>query len=291
MTPGELDELDPAISDALAGEPKAAGRSVGEGSSRLAVAVWRTILIVAIVSAWQWLPDIGFVRHHTFLNTFYISSPWLVAQRLVDLATGRGNVSSVWPYLEYTFANALIGIAIAVAVGTVAGLLLSSYATCERVLRPVIVVINSVPRIAIVPVMVLIAGTSRGASIATSVMVVVFLVFFNALEAGRNTSEAMLNFARVSGAPKRDLMLRVRLPYVLGWVAASLPNAIAFGLIGAVTLEVFVGGNGIGQLLTVALNTADSTLTFSVVVILGAIGAALVMGAGYICRRLMPWWY
>lgn len=266
-------------------------RRMSAGKTRIVVVVVRTVLVAGFLAAWQWLPSIEWLRSRvTFLDPFFISSPRLVAERMWNLVQGSNGYDSIWPNLRFTVVNTLAGTAIAVVVGTVLGLLLSNNPLHERILRPIIVVLNAIPRVAVVPIMILVAGSAAKASILTAITVVVFLVFFNALEAGRGTPQEMIDAARVAGAGARDVMVRVRLPYVLGWVAASLPNAIAFGLVGTVTTEIFVGASGMGQMLTTAVNTADATLTFSVVVFLGVTGALLVLGVGWLQQRLMPWW-
>jgi hypothetical protein len=65
--------------------------------------------------------------------------------------------------------------------------------------------------------------------------VVFFLAFFSALEGGRSVSQAMLDNARLLGAGPLDVMQTIRLPLVLQWTFATVPNAVSFGLIVAVT--------------------------------------------------------
>ncbi|MBC9734763.1 ABC transporter permease [Nocardioides marmotae] len=266
-------------------------RTVSARATWIVVVTVRTVLVAGFFAAWQWLPTIEALRTRiTFMDPFFISSPQLVAERMWNLIQGSNGYDSIWPNLQFTVVNTLIGTVIAVVIGTLLGLLLANNPLYERILRPIIVVLNAIPRVAVVPIMILVAGSAAKASILTAITVVVFLVFFNALEAGRGTPKEMIDAARVAGAGPRDVMVRVRLPYVLGWVAAALPNAIAFGLVGTVTTEIFVGASGMGQLLTTAVNTADATLTFSVVVFLGFTGAVLVLGVGRLQQALMPWW-
>lgn len=257
---------------------------------RVVIVAARLAIIGGFLAAWQWLPKVPDINDRvTFLDPFFISSPTLVAERIWALLTGEDGTPTVWSNLGFTLANTLIGTTIAVVLGTALGLALSNDPLHERILKPIIIVLNAVPRIAVVPVMILITGSAGRASIATAITVVIFLVFFNALEGGHGTPQEMADAARVAGARPRDVMLRVRLPYVLRWVAAALPNAIAFGLVGTVTTEIFIGAAGIGQLLTTAVNTADATLTFSVVVLLGATGAGMVLGIDRLRRWAMPW--
>lgn len=251
----------------------------------------RLLIVGAFLAAWQWLPQIpGIADRVSFLDPFFISSPRAVAQRVWGLTTGSGGTATLWDQFIFTVGSALIGTAIAVVFGTLIGLFLSNSDITERILRPLLVAVNAIPRIAIVPIVVIIVGSSARANIVTAVTVVVFLVFYNALEGGRSVSQEMIDNAGIMGASQREIMFRVRLPIVLGWVAATIPNAIAFGLIGSVTTEIFSGAPGIGQLLKAAVDTADATLTFSVVVVLTVTGVVLVAGTSALQQKLMPWW-
>ena len=85
-------------------------------------------------------------------------------------------------------------------------------------------------------------------------------------------------------------MFRVRFPIVLAWIFASLPNAVTFGLIGVVTTELLSGTRGMGGLLTLALATANATLTFSIVVMLSVLGVLLVIVTSLARARVLHWW-
>jgi ABC-type nitrate/sulfonate/bicarbonate transport system permease component len=100
----------------------------------------------------------------------------------------------------------------------------------------------------------------------------------------------MVQNVRLLGGSGLRVMLDVRLPYVIAWTFASLPNAIAFGLVSVVTAEILSGGIGLGGMLSSAVNTVDATLTFAIVVVLGTVGAVLVIGAGRVRRRVLHWW-
>ena len=71
----------------------------------------------------------------------------------------------------------------------------------------------------------------------------------------------------------------------------SLPNGIAFGLVGTVTAEIFTGASGgMGYNLALATHNVNSDLLYSVVLLLAAVGVVLVLGAAWLKRKLLPWW-
>jgi len=252
---------------------------------------WRLLILATFLALWQLVPKIPNISHHVvWLDPFFISSPTSVARRVWEVCTGAHGVATIWSPLWFTVKTSLIGTAIAVALGAAGGLALSNNATAEKVFRPIVAALNAVPRIAIVPIVVIIARSPGGADITTAVAVVIGLVFYNALEGGRSVPSEMVDGAKLMGAKGFGIMVRIRLPYVAAWVFAAMPSAFAFGLVGSVTTEIFTGAPGIGHLLQVAVNTADATLTFTVVFMLTIVGVSLVQGTEWIRRKALPWW-
>lgn len=265
--------------------PAAAGRG------RRLVLGWQLAILAFALVAWQWLPAMPAVRRWvTLLDPFFISSPDRIAVKTWALLTGARNTEPIWPYLINTLGATLVGTVAGVFVGGLAGLVLSSNDLVDRVLRPYILAVNATPRIALIPIIVIVLGPTTKSSAASALLLVIFIVFFNAFEGGRTIPREVIDNARILGASKRETMLLVRLPYVVAWTFAALPNAISFGLVGVVTAEILTGVSGMGRLLQIAITTVDATLTFSVVLLLSVVGILLVSGTAQLRQRLLHWW-
>jgi len=276
---------------AAAPHPRPARRSRSEGHKRLIRLSWQVLIVAVFLGAWQGIPAIpGITKVSRFLDPFFISSPSSVATTVWDLMTGTSNASSIWPEVGITVGAALIGSAAGVIVGGVGGLLCGGNEELYKVVRPLVMALNAVPRITLVPIIVVVVGASPTADALSAAMLVVFIVFYNAVEGARSVSPETIEFARLLGAGKRTRLLKVRGPYALAWVFASLPNAISFGLVGAVTTELFTGSRGLGQVMITAVDTADASLTFAVVVILAVIGIILFQGVDFLRRKSLSWW-
>lgn len=244
-----------------------------------------------ILASWQFVPLIpGLSNFSPVFDPFFVSSPSRIFQTLVMLATGAQGVTPIWPFLRETVQAALVGTLVGTVLGAAAGLLLSNDERINQVLRPMVVAINAIPRIALVPIIVILFGPTAKTSVVTAVLVVFFVVFFNAYEGGRRLPEQVVENALVMGASPIQLMREIRLPYVLAWTFASLPNALSFGLISVVTAEILTGYPGIGRLLVIAVSTASASLTFAVVVVLSIVGLILVSATEALQRRWLHWW-
>jgi NitT/TauT family transport system permease protein len=253
--------------------------------------VLQIALLIAWILIWEYVPKIpGLSKVSTFLDPFFISSPTRTWGALTALLSGTSLVGSIWPFMRETLQSALIGTAIGMAVGTGLGLLLSNSERLNQVFRPFVLALNSVPRIAMIPIIVVLLGATSATAIASAAITAFFTVFFNAYAGGRQIPAQVLDNATVLGATPMQLMRSVRLPFVMAWAFASLPNAVSHGLLSTVTAEILTGYAGMGRLLVLAVGQANSHLTISVVIMLSFVGLALVLVSDLLRKRWLHWW-
>jgi NitT/TauT family transport system permease protein len=264
----------------------------GEQGRNRRASIWltRSALLLGFLALWQFLPMIeGLRRVIPFMDPFFISSPLLVGTELFELFTGAGG-RFIWGDLATTVVTALIGTIAGSVFGALMGLLLSNSDWWNRVLQPFILAVNAIPRIALVPIIIIIAGPGSVAAVVSAFIVVTFIVFYNAFEGGRSVPGHMLANAQLLGASGASLIWRVRFPMVLAWTFAALPNAVSFGLVSTITAEILAGSGGLGGELVIALALANATLTFAIVVLMSVVGVVLVMLTNLAKRRLLHWW-
>lgn len=260
------------------------------GASRAWVTVTQVVVLAVFLAAWEWLPQVQLPGKVYLLDPFFISSPSRIFNKLVDLATGRNDTALIWTYVWPTMGAALGGLVSGLVIGTVAGVVIGSSAFLSAVFKPFLIAVNAIPRIALIPIIVLIFGPTLQGSIAISFMVAFFVVFFNAYEGTRSPSIALVQNARLLGARWHQIMFQIRAPYAVVWTLAALPVVATFALVSVVTGEILTGFPGLGRLISVASTTVDSTLTFSVVVVLSVLGLIVVGVSELLKRRLLHWW-
>jgi NitT/TauT family transport system permease protein len=252
---------------------------------------WQVVVCLAVFAIWQWLPKIpGITDIVAWADPFFISSPVRCAQQIYDLFTGSHGSDTIWLPLVRTVVTALIGSALGAIVGGVLGLVFSHWEPASRVFRPFIMLVNAVPKITIIPIIVLVVGSSSASDATVSFIIVFFMIFFNAYEGGRSVPVEMIQLSSVLGARSMSIMLKTRGPFAFAWSFGQIPNAVAHGLTGTVTTELFTGSVGLGATLIAAINTQNADLTFAVVFILGAVGVLLVMALDQTRRWLLHWW-
>lgn len=256
--------------------------------TRVWILVAQLAILGTILTAWQVLTGIEWFRKNTFMDPFFISRPSLVIQKLYDWTFGT-QAGFLWPHLASTVGATLLGLVIAVVTGFFAGLGLSQNRALAAVFNPFIVALNSLPRIAMVPLITMIFGLGLASKIVTAWFIVFFLIFFNAFKGGVNIEEHIINFCRTLGGSSRQIMFTVRIPNSLAWTFAALPNAVSFSLIGVVISEFVGSTTGMGYLIVTALATLNATDMFASITVLGIVGLVLVSGISMLERRLLHW--
>jgi NitT/TauT family transport system permease protein len=257
----------------------------------VAVPVTQALIVVSFLALWEYLPKVDAVSSRfRFLDPFFISSPSAVVDRLAHLVTGADGTAVIWPSVWSTFGASLVGTAVGMLLGGLVGLLMSSVEFASAVLKPFIVCMNAVPRVALIPIVIILFGQGFQSSVVISVMVVFFVALFNAYEGGRTVEPQLIQNVVILGGSRWKVMRVVRFPYALAWTLATLPVAISFSILTVVTGEILMGSAGLGRLIVTATATAQASLTFSVVILLSVLTILIVAVAEAIKRRVLHWW-
>lgn len=267
-------------------------------------------LVLAGLALWEWgyqLSHAGWPGFWAF-DPYFISTPSAIARRFLRLAclTDRQNAwtlvtpgafsacvfngdNNLLVATAATLRNTFWGFLIGMPSGVLLGLLLGRSPFLASVFEPFIVAFNSVPRIALAPVIIVMLGFGDASKIVTSWLAVIILVFFNTFEGARSVDKDYVASARILGATRWQIMLTVIIPSVLAWVFAILTPAASFALIGVIVAE-FIGANfGLGRLIVDAQSRADAADMMIAVMILAAVGVSLSAGIKTAQRYLLRW--
>ena len=262
-------------------------------SERARIYLWRAVILVVILGGWQWLTGIKAISRTPglyWIDPFFISRPTLIAQRFVYLASDQVRLS-IWQMARSTIESTLWGFLVGVTTGFVAGLVLGRNDRLARIFEPYIVAFNSLPRIALVPLITMIFGFGLAAKVVLAWTIVFFIVFFNTFQGARSVDADLIHAARFLGASERQIMRTVIVPSALAWTFASLTPSISFALIGVVVGEFLGGesGGGLGYLIIQSLGTLNAADMMVALVALGIIGIVMALGIKQVETRLLRW--
>lgn len=261
---------------------------------RLRVRLWQLAILVVALGLWEGLTHPAVTRTVSravyFVDPFFISRPSAVWARFWHLSSPAVR-TPLWQLLLSTLEATFLGFAVGVASGFVAGLLLGRNDRLAAVLGPYIVAFNSLPRVALVPLVTMVFGFGLLAKIVLAWLIVFFIVFFNTFQGARSVDPDLVHAARFLGASERQVLWTVVVPSTLAWTFASLTPSVSFALIGVVIGE-FIGGEsggGIGYLIIASLGSLNAADMMVALLVLGATGIVLATAIRHVEARLLRW--
>lgn len=195
----------------------------------------------------------------------------------------------IYPHLLFTAKSAVLGYFAGCAAGIVLGSLLALSPSVERALYPYIIFFQSMPKVAIAPLLIVWFGFGLESKIVMVALICFFPVFINTFIGIRQTDSDLVDVLRVSSASKLSIFFHVKVPSAAGSIFAGLQIAVSFSLIGAIVAEFIASKEGLGTVIQQAALMMDTGLIFAGVIVLaimGMIGTGIVR---YLHKRIVFW--
>ncbi len=250
---------------------------------RIVVNGLRLLLLVVIIGGWELAARVGII------DAFFWGRPSGIWEQLVTWVTHGTAQGPLWEQIAVTLEETVIGFAIGVVLGIAFGVLLGRNQFLADLLGPYIKAANSIPRVTLAPLFAIGLGLGIQSKVALAVVLVFFIVFFNAFQGVREVDRNLLANARILGASRRQLFTEVILPSALTWIIASLHTSFSFALVGAVVGE-FVGAiGGIGLMIQNAGATFNANGVFAAMAILAVVALLSELLVTALERRLLRW--
>lgn len=198
-----------------------------------------------------------------------------------------------WRYLAghtlITLYEILAGFALAVAVGVPLAMLIVYSPVFERAVYPILVASQSVPKIAIAPLLIFWAGLGMFPKILVAFLIAFFPIVIDTVVGLRSIEPEMLHLARSMGAPGLKVFVKIRLPNALPNIFAGFKVAVTLAVVGAIVGEFIQADRGLGYALLQANAMLNTGLSFAAIVILAAIGVVLFAAVDVLEKLLIPW--
>jgi NitT/TauT family transport system permease protein len=189
-----------------------------------------------------------------------------------------------------TSASALIGFALSTLIGIAIAVLLSSSRGIQRAFYPYAVFFQTVPIIAIAPLLVIWFGYGMKTVIASAFVVSIFPVIANTLTGILSTDPALRDLFRLYGASARVTLFKLRFPAALPQILTGLRVASGLAVIGAIVGE-FIGGQGLGSVVDVARTQQRVDKVFAAVLLASVLGLALFGMINLISKATLRRWH
>jgi len=257
--------------------------SSGNRRHRLLVVAVQIGLFVVIFGGWELCTRLG------ILDVFFFGSPSGILTQLWTWATRGTDAGPLAQQIGVTLWEAVLGFLIGVALGVLCGIALGRVRFLAEVFAPYIKAINAVPRIVLGSVFAVLFGLGLQSKVALAVVLVFFLVFFNAFQGAREVDRNLVANARILGASHAQVIAHVVLPSALTWIIASLHSAFGFALIGAIVGEFLGSTKGLGLLVTQSQGNFNIDGVFAAMTIMAVVALLAEASISMLERRLLAW--
>jgi NitT/TauT family transport system permease protein len=235
------------------------------------------LVALGMLIAWELACRIFHIRE------FILPSPSMIARSLVEF---RG------PILEHswwTLVTTLLGFALAIVGGVLLGVAVGFSALVYSGLYPLLIAFNAIPKVALVPILVIWFGIGAVPVVLTSFIISFFPIVVNVATGIATLEPELADVLRSLGASKLDLLRKVGLPRAMPYLFASLKVAITLAFVGSVLAETIGGNAGLGFLMVTASARFDVALVFAGLVAVAVMAVGLFVICVLIEQRTIRW--
>jgi NitT/TauT family transport system permease protein len=240
-------------------------------------------LAVFLLVAWEQLAN------HKIIDPFFFGRPSGVWDQLMTWAKHGTAAGSLWYNAGVTLMESTYGFLIGVIGGIIFGVAFARNRTMAEIFAPYIKVANSIPRVVLGSIFIVVWGLGSTSKIALAFVLVFFPVFFNAFQGTREADRKLISNARLLGASKRQVTYKVVMPSALSWITASMHVSFGFAIIGAIVGEFLGSNHGLGLLIATAQATFNPNGVFAAMLLIALMALTAEWLISKLENRLLRW--
>lgn len=217
------------------------------------------------------------------IPTFILPAPSAAVHAMIEYWSAI-SVNAV-----HTLITTIAGFVIAVIIGGLIGVAVGASPLLYRALNPLLIGFNSVPKVSLVPIIVLWFGIGTVPAVLTAFMVSFFPISVNVATGIVTMEPELRDVLRSLGASKFDILVKVALPRSAPLFFASLKIAITLAFVGTIISETVASNTGIGYLMLSASSTFRVPLVFAALLVIAAMGILMYACAAMLEARYTSW--
>lgn len=250
---------------------------------RRATGLWRVVPILGVgliaVGVLQVLHLIGFI------HPLIAPSPFTVLHEMVVQAP----TAFLWQNMWVTVQESLLAFAIGSGIGFVFGAAIGVFALAYRAAYPYVVLIQSMPRIALAPVFIAVFGFGMASKILTAVSIAFFPVLINTMVGIREADDDAIMLLKAMNASRLSTFRRLMLPGALPAIMGGLKTAMTLAFVGAIVGELVAANSGMGMLISTATNQLRMADVYAYILWIAVITVIFFMALEFIDSKLIFW--
>ncbi len=239
--------------------------------------VVRTISVAVFFVWWEWA-----ARDASPLFMSYPSSIFKAAWQL----TLDGELQKA---LWESFIPFVAGLAISVFGGILIGIIIAEFWWLEYILDPFINALYAIPRVALIPLVILWAGLETNGKIVIVASIAIFPVIVNTYSGIKDVRGSLIEIGRAYSATEFQIFTKIVLPAAVPYIMAGVRLAVGLAIIGVIVSEFFTAVTGLGGLIVLFANEFATAKLFVPIILTGVLGVVLTESVAFTERRLSRW--
>jgi NitT/TauT family transport system permease protein len=246
---------------------------------RLLVENGQTLLgIAALIGLWE-------------LACWFFSVPSWLLPAPSRVAVETWEIAGILPqHFLATLAAVLGGFFLAILVGVPLAIAVVYSPLLRRLIYPPILMLQSVPKVAIAPVLLIWVGYGLQSAIVVAATVAFFPIVISTAAGLESIDEELLELTRSLDASRLKVFLKVRMLWAMPFIFSGLKVAITLAVIGAIVAEFIGADKGLGYLIVANSGALKTSVVFGILVLLSALGIVAFYAVGLAERILCPWY-
>ena len=243
--------------------------------TKVSIVLTQIIILIAFIILWEILANKGII------DSFITSQPSRMLKTFMNLSQ-----NDLLKHLGITIYETIVGFLSGTILGIIIAIILWSSKFLSKVAEPFLVVLNSLPKIALGPVIIIWVGAGTSAIIVMALAISLVVTILEILNGFINTDNEKIKMARTFGANKFQLLIKIVIPANISTFINSLKVNIGLSLVGVISGEFLVSKAGLGYLIVYGGQVFQLDLVMASVVIL-AVVAAIMYEAVVLLERLI----
>lgn len=245
-------------------------------TKRFLIILTQLTILVGFILLWELLSK------YEIISSFFFSSPSKILQTLGELYSS----GELFYHAKITLTETIIGFSIATLIGFAVAFVLWYSDFLRRVAEPYLVVLNSLPKIALGPIIIVWFGAGQKAIIFMCVLIVIIVTIMNILNSFTSCDSQLISLSQSLGANKFQIFFKLILPNSLKDIVTTLKVNVGLSWIGAIMGEYLVSRAGLGYLLIYGGQVFNLNLVMTATIILCVL-ASLMYFAVALFEKLM----
>lgn len=234
------------------------------------------LIILSIIGLWELAAHLG------WMNTFITSKPSAITDTIISLHQSN----NLWKHIYVTVYETFISFAIGTSIGFIIAIIMWTNKTFAKIIDPYLTILNSLPKVALGPILVIWIGANQKSIIAMALFISVIVTIMGVYNGFNQTDKDKIKLMRSFQATKTQIFRKVVFPESIPTFISSLKINISMSLIGVITGEFLVSKAGLGYLIMYGSQVFNLNLVMSGIVIL-CIVATILYYAIYFLERVL----